>query len=278
MATSASRFATRVAKYYYCANSMGGQRASRLRGGVTVDVLGTGDAFASRGRFQAGYIIEAGGFKILMEAGPTVLAAMKRLGHDPADLDVVLISHLHGDHFAGLGFLILDYLWDTQLKRNLTVAGPRLLKERTWALYRTMFPGSDTRRVERRLKFVVLSPGSTTRLGAARVGAIRTPHTKPDISLALKVAVGGKTIVFSGDTGWTDELVPFAAGADLFLCECTYFDSTHLDFHLNYPLLERNRDRFEVGRMVLTHVGREVLERGAEVKFEIACDGMRIRV
>ena len=43
--------------------------------------------------------------------------------------------------------------------------------------------------------------------------------------------------MFSGDSGWNDELVEFSDGADLFLCECTYFESAHLKFHLNYPLL-----------------------------------------
>ena len=101
---------------------------------------------------------------------------------------------------------------------------------------------------------------------------------KPDVSLAYRIAIGGKSIAFSGDSGWTEQMVPFVAGADLFLCECTYFESTQLDFHMNYPLLDANHERFEVGRMVLTHVGREVLERGDDVKLEMAHDGMRITV
>ncbi len=78
------------------------------------------------------------------------------------------------------------------------------------------------------------------------------------------MTVDGKTLVFSGDSGWTDELVRFSAGADLFLCECTYFESDHLDFHLNYPSIERNRGRFTAKRMILTHLGREVLKREAK--------------
>ena len=70
-----------------------------------------------------------------------------------------------------------------------------------------------------------------------------------------------RSLAFSGDSGWTDDLIGISAGADLFLCECTYFDSNHLDFHLNYPTIERNRGRFTAKRMILTHLGREVLER-----------------
>jgi ribonuclease BN (tRNA processing enzyme) len=245
-------------------------------GPLDVTVLGAGDAFASRGRFQAGYVIKADGCHVLLEAGPTLLTALKRGGVAPAELDYVLISHLHGDHFAGLPFLILEYMWESPRKRALTLAGPRHLEQRTRALFRTMYPRMESHPLMRKLKFVVLEPGRTTRLGPMRVAAIRTPHTKPDISLALRMSVDGKSIAFSGDTGWTDEIVPFVAGADLFLCECTYYESEHLDFHLNYPLIARNRDRFTAKRMILTHLGREVLNHQNEIDMEMATDLMRI--
>jgi ribonuclease BN (tRNA processing enzyme) len=124
----------------------------------------------------------------------------------------------------------------------------------------------------------VLEPGCNLRLGKVRIEAIRTPHMRRDISLALKVGIDGKTIAFSGDTGWTEELPRFTAGADLFMCECTYFESTRLDFHLNYPLLVEQRHRFNVGRLVLTHIGREVLARDGEIEMEIASDGMKLCV
>lgn len=215
-----------------------------------------------------------------MEAGPTSLCAMKRMDFKPAALDMVLISHLHGDHFGGLPFFLLEYLYESTLRKTLTIAGPRGLEESTWRLFRTMFPGikPDLDRLVSKLRFVVLEPGCDVRIGRARLRAMRTPHMKRNVSLAFRLAVGGKTIAFSGDSGWTEEMLPFVAGADLFLCECTYFESTQLDFHMNYPKLDANRARFDVGRMILTHVGREVLDRDREVKLEMARDGMRIAV
>lgn len=243
--------------------------------------LGTGDAFASHGRFQSGYIIDGPECRILMEAGPTALCAMKRGGFKPADIDIILISHLHGDHFGGLPFFLLEYLYESPLQTKLIIAGPRHLEERTWRLFHTMFPGikADLEKLVGRLKFVVLESGFDAKVGQVRVAAMRTPHMKPpEVSLALRLQINGKTVVFSGDSGWTDEIVNFAAGADLFLCECTYFDSTELDFHMNYPGLSANRDRFDVGRMILTHIGREVLDRMGDVKLETAHDGMKVRV
>lgn len=245
---------------------------------TTVTVLGAGDAFASKGLFQAGYVIKSDAGTVLLDAGPTLLASMKHAGISPAELDIVLVSHLHGDHIAGLPFLILEYLWESPRKRQLTVAGPRHLEERTWALWHAMYPESDASRVARWLKFVVLEPHKVTHVGKLSVSCIRTPHTVKDVSLAMRIGVDGKTVVFTGDTGWTDELVELSRDADLFLCECTYFESAQFVFHLNYPLIARNRGRFDVKRMLLTHIGREVLEHAAEVKIPMADDGMIVRL
>jgi ribonuclease BN (tRNA processing enzyme) len=204
------------------------------------------------------------------------MQALKSNGVAPDSFDLLLISHLHGDHFGGLPFLILDYMWETRRKKVLTIAGPAKLQERTWSLMRTMFPHFELDKIKHKLKFVVLEPGTSARLGKFKVRAIRSPHTKPDISLSLRVDGGGKSIVFSGDSGWNDELVELSDGADLFLCECTYFESAHLKFHLNYPLLAANREKFKVRRMVLTHLGREVLSREDEIALEMGYDGMKI--
>lgn len=246
---------------------------------VHLTFLGTGDAFASHGRFQSGYLIEAEGCHVLMEAGPTVLCAMKRMAVAPADIDIILISHLHGDHFGGLPFLILEYLWESPRRKPLKIAGPAHLEERTWRLFNTMFPFSsgDVDRVRRSLEFVELQAAHKTHFGKVEVESLRVPHMKRDQCLALKVTVGGKTIAFSGDTGWVEDLISFTAGADLFLCECTYFENP-LGVHLSYPLLESKRRNFDVKRMMLTHVGREVLEHSSQLNMELAADGMKVEV
>lgn len=247
-------------------------------GALDVTVLGAGDAFASRGRFQSGYVIEGGGAVILLEAGPCVLAALKRCEIKPADIDYILISHLHGDHFAGLPFLMLEYLYESPRRRMLTIAGPRRLEQRTRTMFKSMYPKMDTGPIERKLRWVVLEPGRDARLGPMRVATVRTPHTRPDVSLGLRVTLDGKSVAFSGDTGWTEDLVGLSAGTDLFLCECTYFESDHLDFHLNYPLLMKNHGRFTAKRILLTHLGREVIDHQREIEIEMATDLMKISV
>jgi ribonuclease BN (tRNA processing enzyme) len=245
---------------------------------VSVTLLGTGDAFASYGRSQAGYLIDAPGGRVLLEAGPSLLPALKSRGIATDSFDLLLISHLHGDHYAGLPFLILECMWERKRKKVLTVIGPPRLEERTWRLMRTMFPRFKLEEVKHKFKFVAVEDGYSARMGKFKVRAIRSQHTKPDVALSFRVDAGGKSIVFSGDTGWNDALVKLTDGVDLFLCECTYFESAQLTFHMNYPQLAANRDKFKVGRMVLTHLGREVLNRENEVAIEMGFDGMKIEV
>jgi ribonuclease BN (tRNA processing enzyme) len=245
---------------------------------VKIAFLGTADAFASGGRTQAGYVLQAGGRTFLLEAGPGILGALKREKLAPEALDFVLVSHLHGDHFAGLPFLFLEYVYETPRRRPLVIAGPRGLEQRTRKLARAMYPTLKPDRVGRVARFTILKPNRTVRLGNARVSAIRSPHTPRDVSLSLKLALGGKTVVFSGDTGWNEELVAFSRGADLMICECTYYAPQRDSEHIDYRMLRRNRERLKVGRLVLSHLGREVLNHAGEIDLELAFDGMRLEL
>lgn len=244
---------------------------------LSVTILGAGDAFASRGRFQAAYVLKHGDLTVLLEAGPATLAAMKRQRISPAEVDVVLVSHLHGDHFAGLPFLILEYLYESPRQRTLIVAGPPGLEQRTLTLFRDMYPDSDYVPLLPYLQFVELLPGLTAQLlPGLRVLPVAVPHTLSDISLGYRVEMGNRVVGFTGDSGWTDDLFQLSMGVDLFLCECTYFESSHLTFHLNYPQIVENLARFGARRILLTHIGREVLDRQSEIDLEMADEGMVI--
>ena len=245
---------------------------------VNLTILGTGDAFSSGGRAQAGYLVESGGKRFLLEAGPSLLTELKRNRVAAESIDVAVISHLHGDHFSGLPFLFLEYMWERPRRNPLIVAGPKNLEQRTWALMKTMFPGFELNKIHKKIKWVVLQPGAKVKIAGAKLSTIRSPHTKPDISLSVKLEIGGRTLVFSGDSGWNEGFVGFSKGADLLLCECTYYESDHLRFHMNYPELRRNRSRFEVGRMILTHLGRETLAREPEIDIEMGFDGMKLEI
>ena len=86
---------------------------------------------------------------------------------------------------------------------------------------------------------------------------------------------GEVVVAYSGDSGPTPLLAEVARGADLFVCECTTFES-EIPRHVRYLDIEANRDRFDCGRLLLTHLGREMRERSGEIPEELANDGLEI--
>jgi len=102
---------------------------------MKLHILGCGDAFGNGGRNQSGYLVEAADRLFLMDCGPTTLLAMKRAGFDPRRLDVVFLSHLHGDHFGGLPFFFISYLYENPRDKPLHIAGPAGSEEKVGDLY-----------------------------------------------------------------------------------------------------------------------------------------------
>jgi ribonuclease BN (tRNA processing enzyme) len=97
------------------------------------------------------------------------------------------------------------------------------------------------------------------------------------ISLALKVSYEGKQILFSGDSLWTESFVDQARGVDLFLCECSFY-SDQPGMHVNYQALQANLSRLQCRRLILTHLGEEMLAHRNELAVQTAADGLVIEV
>jgi ribonuclease BN (tRNA processing enzyme) len=244
---------------------------------VRVTFLGTGDAFNARGRCHASYLIAAPSSTILLDCGPSTLLAMNRDGQSPEVLDAIVLSHLHGDHFAGLPFFFLHFIFDAPRKRPLTIVGPPGTEARVYDLYRAMYRDLSSQTMPFALQFVEATAGLHTAVGPIDLLPFAVPHQQTEISLGYRLAADGKTILYSGDSGWTEALVTQSRSTDLFICECCFFE-TRVDFHLDYPRIAENRARFGSRRLVLTHVGREVLSRRDEIPEEIGHDGLVIDV
>lgn len=240
---------------------------------VKVTFLGAGDAFNSGGRCHASYLVGGPGTLFLLDCGATALKALKSAGFAARDLDTIFISHLHGDHFAGIPFIMLDSIYDQPRNRPLTIVGPPGTEARVHELYRCLYRELSEHPLPYALQFIEVTPATTQQVGSVTVLPFRVPHQQNHISLGYRVTLEGKTVVYSGDTGWTEDLVTQSQGADLFICECCYF-GTRTDFHLDYPRIAENASRFGSRRMVLTHIGREVLARKSEVTLELAHDGL----
>lgn len=239
---------------------------------VTLTVLGSGDAFGTGGRLQTCLALRGGPATILMDCGASSLVAMKRFGVTPGDVAAVVVSHLHGDHFGGLPFLVLDGQFSRRT-RPLVVAGPPGVRERVERAMEVLFPGSS--RVERRfaVEFVELSERVPTPVAGATVTAVPVVHASGAPPFALRVEYGGRTVAYSGDTAWTESLLDAARDADCFVCEAYTFDRL-LPFHLDYATVLAQAGRLGARRILLTHMGPSMLERQADAQFECASDGL----
>ena len=246
-------------------------------GSVTITFLGTGDAFGSGGRSHSGFVIRGAGHTLLIDPGPCVLPQLQRARISVNDIDAALISHLHGDHMAGLPFLFLDYQYRSRRRRPLVVVGPRGSASRLDRLAALTYEEVARARRRFRVRYCEIAPGDTMRVAGAAVTALRMRHKKREICLGYRVRIAGKVIAFTGDTGWSEELVPLARGADVLLTECTDY-SSQASIHLNYRELRRHADELQARRVVLTHVGEELLRYRRRVRWPIARDGQTIRV
>jgi ribonuclease BN (tRNA processing enzyme) len=243
---------------------------------MKLHVLGCGDAFGSGGRNQSAYLVEADDRPILLDCGPTTLLAMKRAGIDPRRLDVVFISHLHGDHFGGLPFLFIEFLHQRPRDKTLQIAGPPGTEEKVYQLFRLMYGGPTASELPP-VNYHILNPGKSTVIEGIEVLPFRVPHQTHEISLGLKIQFAGRQILFSGDSAWSEIFIEHARGVDLFLCECSFYDQGTGN-HVRYVELLKARPRLECKKLVLTHLGEEMLAHKEELAVVVAEDGMVIEI
>lgn len=239
---------------------------------MEIRFLGSGDAFGSGGRFQTCLHLRAGEARALLDCGASSLIAMKRFGVDPAEVDAILLTHLHGDHFGGVPFVVLDAQFRRRT-RPLLVAGPPGTAERVRQAMEVLFPGSSSIARKFAVEYVELRPGVPTTVGAFDVIGHEVVHASGAPPLALRVAAGGRVIAYSGDTEWTPALVTAARGADLFVCE-GYSWERDVKYHLSVRTALARRAELGCRRLILTHMSEEVLARRAELDVETAEDGL----
>lgn len=235
---------------------------------IHVRLVGCGDAFGSGGRFQTCIYVRSSRLTFLLDCGATSLTALRRDGLDPAELSVVLVTHLHGDHFGGLPFLLLDAHLNTRRTEPLTLVGPPGLEERTRQAQEVFYPGSSAHRLRFPLHFVHLSPRTPTEVGPLTVTAYPVVHSSGAPAYALRVACDGKVLAHSGDTEWTDALIDVARDADLFFCEASFYER-QVKNHLAYQTVAAHRHELRCRRLVLTHMTSELLKRSQEMEMEM---------
>lgn len=248
---------------------------ARKRAGVSLRVLGCGDAFGSGGRSHASFYLQSPTSTVLIDFGASALVSMHRFDIDPATIDAVVLSHLHGDHFGGLPFLLLDAAFITRRKRPLMVLGPAGTAKRVRRTTELLYPGFWHEAGEQTVRFAEHVDRRPCAIAGVRVTPFRVNHPSGAPAYALRIRCEGRTIAYSGDTGWTETLIEAATGSDLFICEASSFEQP-IPYHLTYQTVFEHRHRFGTSRLILTHMGAEMVARAERLAIECAHDGQLI--
>ena len=239
--------------------------------------VGCGDALGSGGRFNTCFHVTGNSVNFLIDCGASSLPALKRLGIARETIDLVLITHFHGDHFAGLPFLLLDAQF-TRRSRPLVVAGPLGIEAKLANLMEALFEHSSKTKQRFDLSVVALEPEQTRTFGEVKVTPYPVVHGESGGPfLAYRIEAEGRVIAYSADTEWTDTLIPAARGADLFIAEAYYYDKI-VKNHLSLKTLEAHLPEINAKRLALTHMSDDMLVRLGELPYTAAHDGMIVEL
>jgi ribonuclease BN (tRNA processing enzyme) len=247
---------------------------------LELTVLGCGDAFGAGGRLQTCFHVDRGGEAFLIDCGATAMIGMHRWGLDPDGVSAVVVSHLHGDHYSGLVWWLIHAHHVTRRKQPMTIIGPVGTEERLATASEALFPGSW--KVPRRFTLTIeeFREREISNVGVLTIEPFAGKHPSGSLSASLRIGVDGKTIAFSGDTEWVDDLVECAQGADLFISECYAFEAG-VPYHLNWQTLSANLEHFNAKRIMLTHMNPSMLARRDAIdrpNVFAADDGMKIKI
>jgi ribonuclease BN (tRNA processing enzyme) len=239
--------------------------------------IGTSDAFGAGGRRQSAVLLRGSRGSLLLDCGATTATGLADLGIDRDEIETILVSHFHGDHFAGIPLLLLAALYQDQRQRPLWIAGPPDVERRVRELARAMGHAIEDREWTFPIHFTEVPAGGDYEIGPARIQSFETRHQIESCPQGYQVNLGRERIAYSGDTGWFEGLAKLSSGSDLFICECT-FHRESLDFHLNLETLESHRNDFDCGRLLLTHLGEKMSTLRGRCSIDTADDGLVVHL
>ncbi|GAA3428698.1 MBL fold metallo-hydrolase [Streptosporangium sandarakinum] len=216
---------------------------------MKVTIVGCSGSFPGPDSPSSCYLLEAEGFRMLLDFGNGSLGALQRhIGL--YDVDAICLSHLHADHCLDMcSYHVVRTYSPKGPHPRVPVHAPADAPLRLARAYdMPAEPGMETS-----FDFAPLTPG-TFEVGPFRVTA--APMNHPVETYGFRVSYGGRSVAYSADTGETDELVRLAAGADLLLCEASFPDVPGLpaDLHLTGRQAAEHAARAEAGTLVLTHL------------------------
>jgi ribonuclease BN (tRNA processing enzyme) len=221
-----------------------------MTSGPRLVVLGSAGTYTSGERMCSSYLVEADGYRLLLDCGN---GSLSRLQHrcDVADLDAVLITHLHADHFVDLYGLYYALRFDPDGMRSVPVYAPASAQ----SFIAQLLPPESAKLLPVVCRFQTVKAGGALQLGPLRVRLFAAAH--PVETLAPRIEHTGGVIAYSADSGPSPQVVACARGADLFLCDSSWLERHRPlppDVHMTGAEAGRTAAEAGVGCLLVTHV------------------------
>jgi ribonuclease BN (tRNA processing enzyme) len=216
---------------------------------VRLTIVGCSGSVPGPDSSASAYLVEHDGFRLLLDLGSGAFGALQR--HlDPAEVDAVVLSHLHPDHCFDLAPMIVHRRHGTLAPLpRIPVLGPTGTHDRIATAYD---PAARDGLLDL-FAFAAVTPGERE-LGPFRLRFERVNHPVP--TYAVRVTAGGRSLAYSGDTGPSDGLVAVADAADLLLCEASFAAgaTNPPNLHLTGAQAGEHAAKAGVGGLLVTHV------------------------
>lgn len=255
---------------------------NRLKNKMRLTILGSGTAAPLLSRNCAGYLLEIGNKKLLLDSGVGTIRRMLELKIDLFSIGSIFYTHLHNDHINDLGAIIWSNNYGGARKKPLSLYGPEGFKKYFNVLLNKLLKPS---KLNFKISIKELA-SSKIRISNAIIKTCPVSHSATTKSIAYRIERKNRIFAYTGDTGYCDEAAEIARNADVLMAECSVPDGKKAEGHLTPSMAGKIASRANAKTLVLTHFYPEVLKTNIKKccskefngKIILARDGMRISI
>jgi len=250
---------------------------------MNLTVLGSGTGVIRLDRGSAGYLLKAGKYLFLIDSGPGTLTRVLKAGHTLNQIDGLFYTHIHPDHISDLvPFLFSSKYSHPKRRKKLMIAGGRGFKiffDQLSRVYRGWLTPKSFQ-----LEVFDMDRRRKVRMGSIDISCSEVNHI-PE-SMAYRFECGGKSIVFSGDTDVSEDLVKLSRGTDILVLECSFPDRRRVKGHLTPKSASKMASEAKPGLLLLSHFYppcdlvnlRAQVQKSYSSPFMLAHDGLKMEI
>jgi ribonuclease BN (tRNA processing enzyme) len=225
---------------------------------MKLTILGSGTAAPTLNRNTSGYLIEAGNQKLLFDSGPGTIIQLLKCGFDIMSIDHIFYTHTHNDHINDLPALLWSYNYGKFRRKTLCLYGPKNFTR----YYKLLLKLLGKKKFKFKVKIKEMPNNNTVKIALHKkigkqnqnvtIKSIKSNHTKASVSYLIEQ--NGKSIVYSGDTGYSPEIIEISRNVDILLLECSFPDDKKVDGHLTPKYCGIIAQKSGAKSLILTHL------------------------